>query len=225
MTTNHQETAQLGELVAATFDEAAQYSSDPREVARLATQSVSKMLRRARMAWVPSAAPTTYIDAASLADVRRRYLETRVSDEVQRAHRHAEPLALIVFLIDGFKQVNHSQGRATGDSLLRVVTEAIRRTLRPEDVLARLGADEVVVIAPGITAANAAIFGERLRRTIDGLPLAATRPGLHATMSIGVAHMHSTSTASAARLLALAERAANRAKTAGGNRVVRVCTA
>jgi hypothetical protein len=41
-------TAQVGELVAAAFDSAASYSSDPREVSRLATQTVAHMLRRAR---------------------------------------------------------------------------------------------------------------------------------------------------------------------------------
>ena len=48
MRTNAQETAPLGELVVAAFDEAAQYSSDPREVSRLATRAVMQMLRRPR---------------------------------------------------------------------------------------------------------------------------------------------------------------------------------
>jgi hypothetical protein len=48
MSTNVQQTAQLGELVVAAFDEAADYSSDPREVSRLATRAVMHLLRRAR---------------------------------------------------------------------------------------------------------------------------------------------------------------------------------
>ena len=48
MRTNVDKTAQLGELVVAAFDEAAQYSSDPREVSRLATEAVMHMLRRPR---------------------------------------------------------------------------------------------------------------------------------------------------------------------------------
>ena len=48
----------LGELVLAVFDEAAQYSPDPREVSRLATKAVANMLRRARRTAIPSAFPT-----------------------------------------------------------------------------------------------------------------------------------------------------------------------
>ena len=48
MSTNVQQTAQLGELVVAAFDEAADYSSDPREVSRLATRAVMHLLRRGR---------------------------------------------------------------------------------------------------------------------------------------------------------------------------------
>jgi hypothetical protein len=50
MRTHVCKTAQLGDLVAAAFDEAARYSTDPREVSRLATQAVTDMLRRARRA-------------------------------------------------------------------------------------------------------------------------------------------------------------------------------
>jgi hypothetical protein len=48
MRTQVHKTAQLGELVAAVFDRAARYSTDPREVSRLATQAVAHILRRAR---------------------------------------------------------------------------------------------------------------------------------------------------------------------------------
>jgi len=47
MSTNAHETAQLGELVVAAFDEAAQYTSDPREVSHLATRAVMRLLRQA----------------------------------------------------------------------------------------------------------------------------------------------------------------------------------
>jgi hypothetical protein len=53
MRTDAHETAQLGELVVAAFDEAAQYSSDPREVSRLATRAVMQMLRRVRKTLPP----------------------------------------------------------------------------------------------------------------------------------------------------------------------------
>jgi hypothetical protein len=59
MKTNVHKTVQLGELVVATFDEAAHYSADPREVSRLATQAVMNMWRRARMTSTPPLLSTT----------------------------------------------------------------------------------------------------------------------------------------------------------------------
>jgi hypothetical protein len=50
MMNNVQKSAQLGELVAAVFDEAMSYSKDPREVSRLATRTVTRMVRRSRRA-------------------------------------------------------------------------------------------------------------------------------------------------------------------------------
>jgi hypothetical protein len=55
--TRRHRTAPLGELIAAAFDEAARHSADPKEVARLATQAVSHMLRRARR--TPAPLPAT----------------------------------------------------------------------------------------------------------------------------------------------------------------------
>ncbi|WP_437622985.1 hypothetical protein [Sorangium sp. So ce1151] len=54
MTTNTHTTAQLGDLVAAAFDQAAHYSTDPSEVSRLATQAVMHVVRRMRRASAPA---------------------------------------------------------------------------------------------------------------------------------------------------------------------------
>jgi diguanylate cyclase (GGDEF)-like protein len=150
----------------------------------------------------------------------RRHYETRLSEEIAHARRHAEPLALILLDVDGLKQVNDAHGHATGDALLQVFTEAIRRTLRPGDALSRIGGDEFVVLARGTSAANAAILAERLRRAIDHLNFTAARPGLHATASIGVASTNGR--AGPQGLLAEADLAVYEAKRAGGNRVVSV---
>jgi len=66
MRTNVHKTAQLGELVVAAFDKAEHYSTDPREVSRLATQAVMRMLRRAWRASTPSSPPTTVTNASAV---------------------------------------------------------------------------------------------------------------------------------------------------------------
>jgi hypothetical protein len=66
MRTQVHKTAQFGELVVAAFDRAADYSTDPREVSRLATQAVAHILRRARNTSISLSPPTTRTRTASL---------------------------------------------------------------------------------------------------------------------------------------------------------------
>ena len=66
MRTNVHKTALLGELVVIAFDKAAHYSTDPREVSRLATQAVMHMLRRARRTSTPPPPPITCTKASAV---------------------------------------------------------------------------------------------------------------------------------------------------------------
>ncbi len=66
MRTQVHKTAQFGELVVAAFDGAADYSTDPREVSRLATQAVAHILRHARSTSISLPPPTTRTRAAAL---------------------------------------------------------------------------------------------------------------------------------------------------------------
>jgi diguanylate cyclase (GGDEF)-like protein len=152
----------------------------------------------------------------------RRFFESRLEAEVSFAGRHATPLALLLFDVDRFKRVNDTHGHAVGDGVLRVLAESVQRVLRPEDLFARYAGDEFVVLARATTLRNGEILAERLRRTIEELPLDGVRPGLSVSSSIGVAARTATSQCSAPLLVALADRAMYRAKAAGHNRVVAI---
>src|SRR5665811_2170164 len=64
--------------------------------------------------------------------------------------RAGQGLAVLFIDLDGFKQVNDSLGHAVGDELLVLASQRIRACLRPEDVVARLGSDEFVVVCPNV---------------------------------------------------------------------------
>jgi diguanylate cyclase (GGDEF)-like protein len=72
--------------------------------------------------------------------------------------------SLVVLDLDGFKQLNDAEGHLAGDRLLVDVTAAWRRALRPDDVLARSGGDEFVLLLPGADAAAVAKVLDRLRQ-------------------------------------------------------------
>lgn len=116
----------------------------------------------------------------------RRIFEERLSAEVQRAHRHQEPLALLLADIDDFKLVNDQFGHLEGDKALRVVGDVFREAVRIFDVCARLGGDEFVILMPRATMSVALRIAERVRervqRRFDGEPF-------NVTISIGAASL------------------------------------
>jgi diguanylate cyclase (GGDEF)-like protein len=150
----------------------------------------------------------------------RRYLVERVASEIAYANRHRSRLAVVLFDLDHFKQVNDTYGHLAGDDVLRQVTQQVLRTIRVEDVLARYGGEEFVVLVRGIEHPNVVVFGERLRRAIERLVIPWEGKGLRATISVGVASSSECGDmATAEALLFLADERLYRAKNDGRNRV------
>ncbi|MBE9373900.1 GGDEF domain-containing protein [Saccharopolyspora sp. HNM0983] len=142
----------------------------------------------------------------------RRALDDRLENLL--TSREAQPLAVALVDLDGFKGVNDRCSHADGDDVLRTVAGALRDTLRNDDFVSRYGGDEFVVLLPGapLTSAEAALH--RTVRAVHGLPGDLSRG---VTLSIGVVEMRPHE--SAAQVLARADAAMYRAKRDGGNRV------
>jgi len=151
----------------------------------------------------------------------RRYLDSRMAEEVAFALRHRTMLSVLILDVDHFKQVNDNFGHQAGDSVLRVLAATVARLVRTEDVVARYGGEEFCIIARGIDGRNAAIFGERLRRTVEAMRAPMGDRSLSVTISVGVATLTANSSyADTAALLHAADAALYRAKGSGRNRVV-----
>jgi diguanylate cyclase (GGDEF)-like protein len=149
----------------------------------------------------------------------RRHLwdvATRTLGESLRASR---PLSVLVLDLDHFKQVNDCHGHATGDQVLKTMTQAVSGALRSKDVLARIGGEEFVVLMPDTPLEGAKRVAERLRKEISQVSVQCEgNLHLRVTTSIGVATAgHTTRTWD--DLLRQADRALYDAKQAGRNRV------
>lgn len=156
----------------------------------------------------------------------RRFLATRLVEEVARAQRRQEPLSVLFLDIDHFKSVNDTYGHANGDRVLCDVARRVRQSLRVSDVAVRYGGEEFVVLLPHTGREEAAGLAERIRLLVgeEALPLDDGQP-LSVTLSCGVAELRPAVGENeldrlGERLLAEADEALYRAKRAGRNRVV-----
>ena len=149
-----------------------------------------------------------------------RYLEERLSEELQRARRHGSPLSVAYIDFDNFKLVNDTFGHETGNVVLQRVAQAIRGAARGEDFVGRLGGDEFMVVLPQTDTAGALIAAERIKKKLDSLDLVSTNGERvdFISFSIGVATFP-TNADDKDGLIQAADQAMYRAKKAGGDRV------
>ena len=79
----------------------------------------------------------------------RRALEARAAEELARRRRFGKPLALVVFDVDDFKQINDVFGHKAGDRALALIARVLTESLRETDFIARYGGEELVALLPG----------------------------------------------------------------------------
>ena len=118
---------------------------------------------------------------------RRGFVE-QVEREIARAERYNRPGSLIILDLDYFKSINDGHGHAIGDMALRHVADVIKSSIRPSDVLGRLGGEEFGILLPETAEGEASFAAERIRHAIDAQPLSVSDSlSLHVTASLGVA--------------------------------------
>ncbi|WP_132805517.1 GGDEF domain-containing protein [Tepidamorphus gemmatus] len=131
----------------------------------------------------------------------------------------ASNVAMLVFDLDCFKQINDRFGHATGDRALRVFADVVRSCLRVDDIFGRLGGEEFAVLLPGAGESDGLAVAERIRAAYSLKPIEHGGIVIRSTVSVGVAAAQ-TGRSSVDQLLAEADKALYRAKHAGRDRVV-----
>jgi diguanylate cyclase (GGDEF)-like protein len=153
----------------------------------------------------------------------RRYLAEQAQRVWRQARRDGTRVVAMVLDLDHFKKVNDAHGHAAGDAVLQAVSRSLAATVRPADLLARTGGEEIVVVGMVSDSDEAARLGERLRAAVADT---RTEEGHAVTVSIGVALVRPVdgddATGSLWRLIDRADAAMYVAKRSGRDRVAAV---
>jgi diguanylate cyclase (GGDEF)-like protein len=114
----------------------------------------------------------------------RRHLLEQAPRVWRQARREGSRVAAMVLDLDHFKQLNDAHGHAAGDAVLRAVASSLAATVRPSDVLARIGGEELIVLGLVSDPAEASRLAERLSTAVR---TSRTDDGHSVTASIGIA--------------------------------------
>jgi len=150
----------------------------------------------------------------------RRHFNQQLEENVSRAARYDEPLALIFLDVDHFKSVNDRFGHHAGDRCLQALARTLRENVRDSDQIARIGGEEFAVLLIRADRELALSIAERLRDRIDDLIIEEDPPlPVHLTASLGIAFFREDGD-DPRSLMRSADRALYTAKRLGRNRVV-----
>lgn len=151
----------------------------------------------------------------------RAAFDARMLLELERSARTGEPFALLMIDVDRFKAFNDTYGHQAGDRVLQTVGRLLDNNVRKVDYVARYGGDEFAVIAPATPDDGVLLLAERLRQSIEAMPVPWEGRGLNITVSIGVGILHEVADAKEAvvAVIRAADEQLYGAKCAGRNRV------
>lgn len=154
----------------------------------------------------------------------RREFDRVLEQEWRRALRDPQPLSLLLIDIDCFKTYNDTYGHLAGDACLRQVAKAVKEAVvRPGDLVARYGGEELAVLLPITDPAGAQCVAERVQQRLaeEAIPFPASPVAALVTVSIGIGALQPDAEMLPAALITEADNALYAAKRGGRNRTYR----
>lgn len=148
----------------------------------------------------------------------RRAIMEMIEQEFSRSHRHQRSTSIIMADLDNFKKVNEMHGFNIGDDVLVEVARVLRGCLRQEDVCARWGGEEFLMLLPETPLHGALAAANKIRESVAMTEFKVNHPGVHLTISLGVCEYQADQNILEA--ISKADQAMFQAKLGGRNRTV-----
>lgn len=149
----------------------------------------------------------------------RRFFHEALSREVSRSQRYSRELGLILLDIDHFKALNDAHGHLAGDAILRELGKVVKQNIRKQDILARVGGEELAIIAPESGSAELLVIADKVRQLVADMAVCFGGASLSTTISIGGSVLRGRDDTPEA-LYGRADEALYAAKQAGRNRAM-----
>jgi diguanylate cyclase (GGDEF)-like protein len=199
-------------VLAVTASARAGFSDDDQLALRLLANCSAPPIERARLRRL------AMFDDMTMA-FNHRYLSPRLTEEMERASRSGGDVSVLYMDLDHFKSVNDRFGHATGDAVLKMFADRVRKAVRRVDVLVRRGGEEFILVMPATGAVQAHATGNRIQQTLAAEEFELEGGlRLRQTVSVGIATWDQRETPE--QLEHRADLAMYEAKRLGRNRVV-----
>lgn len=150
--------------------------------------------------------------------MNRRAMLEQLEHQSARAQRSEAPFSLILADLDYFKSINDTHGHDAGDQALIAIAEQLRQALRAQDLVARWGGEEFLVLLPDTDLEGGLVVAENLREGVAARTLTIGGQTVRLTLSLGVARCAKGQPYN--ECIKSADSALYRAKVQGRNRVV-----
>ena len=152
--------------------------------------------------------------------LNRRYLEERLTEELNRSKRNNHPVSCLMIDIDDFKKYNDLNGHQAGDVALKITAHCLKSALRSADIACRYGGEEFCILLPQTTVSEAGVIAERMRQRVaeTEYPHGKSQPLGSMSISIGISTF-ARHIDTAESVIEAADRALYSAKSHGKNRI------
>ncbi|WP_168206021.1 GGDEF domain-containing protein [Geobacter sp. FeAm09] len=148
----------------------------------------------------------------------RRHIKEKVEQEYSRAQRHNRTFSIILADIDNFTRINDSYGYNAGDDVLVEISRVFMGCVRQEDVCARWGGEEFLILLPETSIEGALAVAQKIHESVAMTEFKASKPGIRTTISIGLSEY--TPGQALFECVNRADHALQQAKKSGKNRYI-----